>query len=186
MQRFFGYSRYLDLGDPVPAATIEVFTAGTLSLATIYSDDLATPTPLANPFLADDEGFFHFYAADGRYDVRISGGPGADPIPTPYTWGDILLGRGDYILRGATTWNPLSIPDKGTESKDVTVAGALPGMPALASLSTIPSTTSTTNFLISAYVISTNTVRVVLYNASGSALDVSIGNLNVFVFNTKT
>lgn len=181
MERFFGYSRQLDLGDPVAGATIEIFEVGTLNLVSIYSDDLSTPSPKANPFIADAAGYFFFYAADGRYDIRISGGPIADPIPTPFTWGDVLLGRGDYILRGTTTWDPPSLTTGFGASTTVTVAGALAGMPALASLSTLPNSI----LLLTAHVSSPNTVTVVLYNPSGGTINVGIGNLNVQVFNTK-
>lgn len=90
MQRYFGYARQLAApGTLIATPTITVYQAGTLTLATIYEDTLSTPTPKANPFQGDATGFFAFYAAPGRYDVRISGGTPA--IPVPYTWGDIAL-----------------------------------------------------------------------------------------------
>ncbi len=92
MDRFFAYTRQLADGTPVGGATITVYDAGTLDLAAIYSDDNAVPTPRSNPFLADTNGLFFFYAVAGRYDVRISEG-GPTPIPTPYTWGDVVLGE---------------------------------------------------------------------------------------------
>lgn len=88
MERFFGYSRLLATGAPAPSATVTVYRAGTLTLATIYDDDLTVPTPKANPFTAASDGFFFYYAQPGRYDVRFSAGG----IPTPYTWGDVQLG----------------------------------------------------------------------------------------------
>ena len=88
MNRYSNYARILATAAPAPLATVNVYLAGTLTSATIYSDNLATPTPLANPFTADANGFVYFYAADGRYDVRLSGGG----IVTAYTWGDIVLG----------------------------------------------------------------------------------------------
>lgn len=87
MVRFWNYAR-LNPGSSEPAlgATVEVFDAGTLVLSTIYSDDGVTPQ--ANPFVADSAtAYFKWYAADGEYDVRLSGGG----IVTPYTWGDISL-----------------------------------------------------------------------------------------------
>lgn len=87
MQRYENYTRLDTSAAPAPNATITVYKAGTLTLATLYSDTLYPPTSKANPFTASSTGFFAFYAADGRYDVRISGGG----IATPYTWGDIQL-----------------------------------------------------------------------------------------------
>lgn len=87
MERFFGYSRILSTGAPAPLSTVSVFDLGTANLSTIFSDNLATPTPLANPFLADADGFFFYYAANARYDTQHSG----TGIVTPYTWGDKLL-----------------------------------------------------------------------------------------------
>jgi hypothetical protein len=69
-------------------ATITVYAAGTVTLSTIYSDNLATPTAQANPFTANSmTGAWSFFAASGRYDVRFSGGG----ISTPFTLGDFLL-----------------------------------------------------------------------------------------------
>jgi len=87
MEKYQGYSRILATGAPAPNATVTVYyPSGTLTLASIYSDDGVTPK--ANPFTADADGYFSFYAAAGDYDVRLSGGG----IVTPYTWGDITIG----------------------------------------------------------------------------------------------
>jgi hypothetical protein len=77
------------------ACTVTVYDAGTTDLSTIYSDDGVTP--LANPFTAaasptgdlpagTPSGVWFFYAANGRYDVKFSGGG----IPTPFTLGDFI------------------------------------------------------------------------------------------------
>lgn len=113
MQRFSAYSRILATGAPAPSATITVyFPAGTLNLASIFSDDGVTP--LANPFTATADGLINFYAADGDYDIRLSGGG----IVTPYTWGDVTLWSG---VGGAHTWTgvqtfstPIAIGSGGT------------------------------------------------------------------------
>lgn len=68
-----------------PGATVSVFLTGTLTLASIFADNLGTPK--ANPFTADSTGHAFFYAANGRVDVQFSG----TGIATPFTWGDILL-----------------------------------------------------------------------------------------------
>lgn len=65
-------------------ATITVYDAGTVTPSTIYSDNGVTAQ--VNPFAADTEGKYSFYAADGRYDINISG----TGIVT-YTLHDIVL-----------------------------------------------------------------------------------------------
>lgn len=67
-----------------PSATVTVYLAGTLTLATIYSDNSSTAK--ANPFTADSTGYYFFYVANGRFDVTISGGGAA----APFTYGDVL------------------------------------------------------------------------------------------------
>lgn len=113
MQRFFGYARQLATPATLIATpTITVYDAGTLNPATIYDDDLAPPTPKGNPFVGDVNGFFAFYAPNGRYDVRLSGGIPA--IPTPYTWGDVSLGLGDAGLPGYTQ---ATLPTSGSSAQ---------------------------------------------------------------------
>jgi hypothetical protein len=71
-----------------PFARITVYSTGTTSLASIFSDSLTTPTPQANPFTANEFGWWWFYAPNGRYDVTIT------PIGMAgcaWTIGDILL-----------------------------------------------------------------------------------------------
>lgn len=89
MQRYFNYARLNPASSsPAPLAQVQVFSpVGTQTLATIYDDNSQPPTPKANPFLADSNAFFYFYAADGEYDIRLSGGG----ITDPYTWGDVQL-----------------------------------------------------------------------------------------------
>ncbi len=66
-------------GNAVNGASCAVYNGGTGTLATIYdanSDDSA-PAGLSNPFTTTANGVFGFMAADGEYDVQISGGNGA-------------------------------------------------------------------------------------------------------------
>ena len=66
-------------GNAVNGASCTVYEVGTPTIATVYdpnSDD-ATPSPQANPFTTTSNGRFGFMAADGEYDVQISGGNGA-------------------------------------------------------------------------------------------------------------
>jgi hypothetical protein len=58
-------------GAPVAGASVQVNIRGTQTPATIYSDNGVTIA--ANPLTTDNNGAFSFYAADGRYDLVISG-----------------------------------------------------------------------------------------------------------------
>jgi hypothetical protein len=69
-----------------PYALITVYKAGTTALQTIYLDNYAQPTPLANPFTADVMGFWFFYAPNGRYDISLVFEDQLD-----WTIGDVLL-----------------------------------------------------------------------------------------------
>lgn len=57
-------------GAPVAGASVQVNVQGG-GAATIYSDNGVTVT--TNPLTTDTNGSFSFYAADGRYQVVISG-----------------------------------------------------------------------------------------------------------------
>jgi hypothetical protein len=87
VQKLQGYSQIQATGARVATATITVYNNGTLTLATIYSDNLNTP--LSNPFTSDANGLWFFYAANGRYDVQMSGG--SPTISPAYTLSDFLL-----------------------------------------------------------------------------------------------
>ncbi len=71
------------LMETYPNCTVTVYFAGTITLASIYSNNIGTPK--ANPFTADSTGAWNFYADSGRYDVRFSG----TGISVPFTLGDI-------------------------------------------------------------------------------------------------
>lgn len=81
---------------PAPACTVAVYIAGTLSLASLYSDNVGTPksNPTTSAAATPFAGYFDFYVATGRYDIRLSGGG----ILIPYTWGDVCIGPIDALL----------------------------------------------------------------------------------------
>lgn len=68
MQKYFN-SVTNSRGDAILGARVAVSLANG-SLATIYSDNGVTTQP--NPITTDGNGYFAFYAADGRYDLRIT------------------------------------------------------------------------------------------------------------------
>lgn len=80
-----------------PQCLVTVYLTGTTTLATIFSDNSATS--LANPFTSSTTGYWYWYAANGRYDVRLSGGG----ISSPFTLGDILLADPQGFAGGVTS-----------------------------------------------------------------------------------
>ena len=59
------------IGSPVAGASVQVNQYPSGAPATIYSDNGVTQA--ANPLTTDTNGAFSFYAADGRYQLVISG-----------------------------------------------------------------------------------------------------------------
>jgi hypothetical protein len=114
VQRFWAYSRILETGAPAPNALINVFGAGTLVPATLFADNLVPPTPLANPFNADVDGYIFFYAANGHYDVQVESGG----IPTPYVWPDIILDDS-----GASPVGVVDVSLGGSRGQSIAVTG---------------------------------------------------------------
>lgn len=58
-------------GDAVSGLQVTVSLAAG-GLATVYADNAGTPKD--NPITTDANGYFEFYAADGRYNVTVNGG----------------------------------------------------------------------------------------------------------------
>ena len=71
-----------------PLCTVKVFVHGTTTLAPIFSDN--NSSTLTNPFTANADGSWGFYAALGHYDVMLSGGKNGG-FATPFTLSDVLL-----------------------------------------------------------------------------------------------
>lgn len=85
-----------------PSCTITVYDAGTTDLADIYTNEGGTPK--SNPFIADADGHWSFWADPGRFDVRLSG----SGIPSPFTRSNLWVasgggGSGITACGGATT-----------------------------------------------------------------------------------
>ena len=58
-------------GNALPNVTVTINENPGGGLAAIFSDDGVTPK--ANPFVNDSDGEFNFYAANGRYDINLTG-----------------------------------------------------------------------------------------------------------------
>lgn len=90
-----------------PSCTITVYDTGTTNLATIATNSGGTPK--ANPFTADNDGYFKFYVQDGTYDIRYSG----SGIPTPFTrsgyWVASGNGGGGSGITGSGTLNRIPV-----------------------------------------------------------------------------
>jgi len=100
------------------SCTITVYNTGTLTLATIFSDN--SNPPLANPFTATSTGFWFFYAGstapNNRYDVSQTGGG----ITGTITYSDIELtdlGSGSAVvsLNGLTGALTIASGSSGTD-----------------------------------------------------------------------
>jgi hypothetical protein len=68
--------------------TVTVYLTGTVTIASIFDDEGFTAK--ANPFVGSSTGLAHFYAADGKYDVKFTGGT-PSLGGTGYTLGSVLL-----------------------------------------------------------------------------------------------
>lgn len=68
-----------------PSCSVAVYDEGTATLSTIYADNSGTVK--GNPFTSDSNGYWFFYADNGRYDVHFYN----SDIATPFTRGDYLL-----------------------------------------------------------------------------------------------
>jgi len=72
-----------------PGCQVAVFLTGTTNPAVIFSDIIGTP--LANPFTANTDGSYLFFASAGTaYDITLSGAG----LPAPVTLTDVSLGGG--------------------------------------------------------------------------------------------
>lgn len=70
-----------------PSCTISVSVHGG-GAATIFSDGASTP--LSNPFTSQTNGQWIFYAANGEYDITMTGGG----LPSPVTYSDVFINGG--------------------------------------------------------------------------------------------
>lgn len=104
-------------GNAVEKAEVAVLDAQG-NLATLYADNGAAPTALLNPLTTDPNGGFAFYAANGRYSLRVTG-TGLPTREVP----DVLLQDPAQLVTGNDLLN------------DYVANGLLPAVPAPVSLS---------------------------------------------------
>jgi len=84
-------------------------------------------------------------------------------------------------IQQTETWAPASIAAGEYESEDVTVPGAAVDDFVLVKLSTI----LTDDMMLTGHVSAADTVRVVLFNPTGSAVALASGTLGVLVFKSR-
>jgi hypothetical protein len=85
-----------------PQCTVSVNVHGA-GLATIYSTGASIP--LANPFQASTNGQWSFYAANGEYDIILSGGGMSSPV----TLSDVFINAGSGAIGGSLAINQVGI-----------------------------------------------------------------------------
>lgn len=91
--------------------TVTVYISGTLTLATIYSNNNSSPTPLSNPFQANTTtGYWDFYASNARYDVVISPTVSLGQTFSAFTYSDIILSDPGGLLVGSFLAVPYASP----------------------------------------------------------------------------
>ncbi|MBM3708157.1 MAG: hypothetical protein FJW69_07450 [Actinobacteria bacterium] len=83
------------------------------------------------------------------------------------------------ILSNTTTWNPDSLANNGTTTKDVTLANSTVGSPCVVGLS---SATSSGAYFLGCVISANGTSTVTLLNVSGGTLDLANGTLRVTTF----
>jgi len=77
-----------------PNCTVLVYLTNSAVKASLYSNNLLTPTPISNPFTANNDGSWEFFVAPGTcYDITISSGLGP-VLPYSRTFADICVGTG--------------------------------------------------------------------------------------------
>ena len=90
-----------------PAANVQVLvqTYPGLATATIYSDNGITPA--ANPLTTDSLGNFSFYAADGHYQLSVTGAGIITTVKSDILLVDVLPADLPTTLPGTTgkLWN---------------------------------------------------------------------------------
>lgn len=179
-----------------PSCTVTVYDYNTVTLASIMSD--LAGTPKANPFTADEQGRWDFWADPGRYDVQFS----ESGIPTPFARVALWVAEGGgtgtlefFVTADAGT--PQTIVDQdtltiaggdgvvttvgavNTVTVDVDLAPAQNGVPNAAEfiatqLYVTPRDIVTNVTVINNYTIITATDNVILVDTSGGDVTITL------------
>src|SRR3990167_8677211 len=108
-----------------PSCTITIYRSGTLTLATIYSDNSSTAK--ANPFTAASDGTWFAYVPNSKYDVKISAGG----TSAPFTIGDFQAFDENIVFIDVTSSPYLAdrtgVADAATAFNDALTAAAASG-----------------------------------------------------------
>jgi len=116
------YQATTDEGVAIPSPLIDVFISGTLDRAELFSDDLISPTPLANPFTGDSAGRFGFYTLDGIVDIVVHSLYTLEAELFDYTLGDTPLDSAIESINDQT--EALQTIEIGTAGVDATITSA--------------------------------------------------------------
>jgi hypothetical protein len=73
--------RFTSLNAVAPNSSVSVYTHGTTTLASLYTDK-SSGTAAPNPVTADPFGNFSFFAVPGDVDLLLSHAPGGDSLIT--------------------------------------------------------------------------------------------------------
>lgn len=122
-------------GRPVQGLSVAVLSYPSGTAATIYSDDGVTVA--ANPLTTDANGYFSYYAADGRYSWRVSGSGYTtrditdilheDPVNANAATFTTLTATGQVSLGGAAGAEGLQVLYLPNTSSRVSIQGAQAG-----------------------------------------------------------
>lgn len=106
-----------------PYCTVAIYNAGTLTLATIYSD--AGGTAKSNPFTADSEANWWAFVVPGTYDIRFSGqNVGPTIVLSSVTVSSATGGSGTITGSGTTGTIPKFTSSTAIGNSIITESGA--------------------------------------------------------------
>ncbi len=151
-------------GNAVNGASVAVYNGGTGTLALVYdpnSDD-ASPSNLSNPFVTTANGVFGFMAADGEYDVQISGGAFATQ-------------QFRVVLNGFVSGSAATL----AADLAATTGAGLVGTPAGTVQSKLDSLTTATSTTIPAAFAAADAVVTAAFQAADTALDTRLDAVEV-------
>ena len=98
-------------GNAISGVTVTVYLAGTTTPATLFSNNISTAK--ANPYVTDSMGNVVFYAANGRYDIKLT--------KTGYTFGTDLY---DTCLFDSADYTPATSNESALNNLRLVKSGA--------------------------------------------------------------